>query len=77
MRMCEYERSPEEARQLACSIQRWRLFANGACRPPYDVVLDRNGEVRIGSVRSDRVAPFNFQIGEFVEYLLLRETNIH
>ena len=55
------------------AISEWRLPTPWSA--PYDAVLDRNGEVWTGSVMSDRVARLN-QTGQFVEYLLPRETNI-
>jgi virginiamycin B lyase len=55
-------------------ISEWRLTTPWSA--PYDAVPDRNGEVWTGSVMSDRVARLNPQTGQFVEYLLPRETNI-
>ena len=43
---------------------------------PYDVYLDRNGELWSGSMSSDRVLRFDPQTGKSVEYLLQRQTNI-
>ena len=43
---------------------------------PYDVFLDRNGELWSGSMSSDRVLRFDPQSGASIEYLLPRPTNI-
>jgi streptogramin lyase len=43
---------------------------------PYDVYLDRNGELWSGSMSDDRVLRFNPQTGNSIEYLLPRQTNI-
>ena len=43
---------------------------------PYDVFLDRNGELWSGSMASDRVLRFDPLSGGAVEYLLPRPTNI-
>jgi virginiamycin B lyase len=43
---------------------------------PYDVYLDRNDELWVGSMSSDRVLRFDPQTGTSVEYLLPRQTNI-
>src|SRR5579871_2478337 len=43
---------------------------------PYDVTIDKNGEVWTGSMLNDRVSRLNPETGQFVEYLLPRETNI-
>jgi len=43
---------------------------------PYDVTIDKNGEVWTGSMLNDLVSRLNPETGKFVEYLLPRETNI-
>ena len=43
---------------------------------PYDVVIDRNGELWSGSMLSDRVLRLDPRSGRSIEYLLPRETNI-
>ena len=43
---------------------------------PYDVFLDRNGELWSGSMSSDRVLRFDPETAKSVEYLLPRQTNI-
>jgi streptogramin lyase len=43
---------------------------------PYDVVLDKTGQVWTGSVTNDRVLRLNPETGESVEYLLPRSTNV-
>ena len=43
---------------------------------PYDVFLDRNGELWSGSMSSDRVLRFDPESGRAVEYLLPRPTNV-
>jgi len=43
---------------------------------PYDVYLDRNGELWSGSMSSDRVLRLDPQTGKSIEYLLPRQTNI-
>jgi streptogramin lyase len=43
---------------------------------PYDVTVDKNGDAWTGSMLSDRVTRLNPKTGEFVEYLLPRNTNI-
>jgi streptogramin lyase len=43
---------------------------------PYDVYLDRNDVLWVGSMSSDRVLRFDPQNGKSVEYLLPRQTNI-
>jgi virginiamycin B lyase len=43
---------------------------------PYDVTIDKNGEVWTGSMMDDRVARLDPKTGTFVDYLLPRETNI-
>jgi streptogramin lyase len=43
---------------------------------PYDVYLDRNGELWSGSMSNDRVLRLDPQTGKPVEYLLPRQTNI-
>jgi streptogramin lyase len=43
---------------------------------PYDVVLDKNGELWSGGMNTDRVLRTNFAAGENIEYLLPNSTNI-
>ena len=43
---------------------------------PYDVMIDKTGEVWTGSMLDDRVTRLDPNTGTFVEYLLPRETNI-
>jgi virginiamycin B lyase len=43
---------------------------------PYDVYLDKNGELWSGSMSSDRVLRFDPRTGRSVEYLLPGQTNI-
>jgi virginiamycin B lyase len=43
---------------------------------PYDVFLDRNGELWSGSMSSDRILRLNPDTGKSVEYLLPRQTNV-
>ena len=43
---------------------------------PYDVVSDKNGEAWAVTEFSDRVERLNPKTGEFVEYLVPRETNM-
>jgi len=43
---------------------------------PYDVFVDRNGELWSGSMSSDRVLRMDPRTGASVEYLLPRQTNI-
>ena len=43
---------------------------------PYDVFLDRNGELWSGSMASDLVLRLNPETGKSVEYLLPRQTNV-
>jgi len=43
---------------------------------PYDVFVDRNGELWSGSMSSDRILRFDPERGTSVEYLLPRETNV-
>jgi streptogramin lyase len=43
---------------------------------PYDVFMDKNGELWSGGMASDRVLRFDPQSGRSVEYLLPRSTNI-
>ena len=43
---------------------------------PYDVFLDKNGELWSGSMSSDRVLRFSPESAQSVEYLLPRQTNI-
>ena len=43
---------------------------------PYDVTIDKNGDVWTGSMLNDRVSRLDPKTGKFVEYLLPRETNI-
>lgn len=56
------------------SIQEWRLPLPWS--DPYDVVASKNGEVWTGSMYTDRVSRLNPKTGEFVDYLLPKETNI-
>ena len=43
---------------------------------PYDVVVDRNGEVWGGGMHTDRIFRFNPETEQFTEYLLASSTNI-
>ena len=43
---------------------------------PYDVFLDRTGELWSGSMSSDRILRLDPQSGKSIEYLLPRPTNI-
>jgi streptogramin lyase len=43
---------------------------------PYDVFVDRNGELWSGSMSSDRILRFDPATGKSVEYLLPRQTNV-
>jgi streptogramin lyase len=43
---------------------------------PYDVYLDRNGELWAGSMSTDRVLRMKPATNEAVEYLLPRQTNV-
>ena len=43
---------------------------------PYDVFLDKNGELWSGSMSSDRILRLDPESGKSVEYLLPRQTNI-
>jgi streptogramin lyase len=43
---------------------------------PYDVFLDRNGELWAGSMSSDRVLRLDPGSGKSIEYLLPRQTNV-
>ena len=43
---------------------------------PYDVFMDKNGELWSGGMASDRVLRFDPQSGRSIEYLLPRPTNI-
>jgi virginiamycin B lyase len=43
---------------------------------PYDVFVDRNGQLWSGGMASDRVTRFDPANGRSVEYLLPRPTNI-
>jgi streptogramin lyase len=43
---------------------------------PYDVFLDRTGQLWSGNMASDRVLRLDPQSGKSVEYLLPRQTNI-
>jgi streptogramin lyase len=43
---------------------------------PYDVVVDRNGDLWAGSVTNDRVWRLNTKSGQSSEYLLPLSTNI-
>ena len=43
---------------------------------PYDVFLDRNGELWSGNMSSDRILRMDPQSGKAIEYLLPRPTNI-
>jgi streptogramin lyase len=56
------------------SIQEWRLPIPWS--DPYDVVAANSGEVWAGSELTDRVTRLDPKTGDFVDYLLPRETNI-
>jgi virginiamycin B lyase len=43
---------------------------------PYDVAVDKNGDAWTGGMTSDRILRLNPATGEFVAYLLPRETNV-
>ena len=43
---------------------------------PYDVFMDKNGELWSGGMASDRLLRFDPQSGQSIEYLLPRPTNI-
>jgi streptogramin lyase len=43
---------------------------------PYDVALDKNGDVWTGSMLNDRVVRLDPKTGKTVDYLLPRPTNI-
>jgi len=43
---------------------------------PYDVTIDKNGEVWTGSMMNDRVTRLDPKSSTFVDYLLPRGTNI-
>jgi len=55
-------------------IQEWRLPIPWSA--PYHVVPDKNGEVWIGSMWTDRVTRLDPKSSQFTDYLLPRETNI-
>ena len=55
-------------------IQEWTLPIPWSA--PYHVVPDKNGEVWVGSMWTDRVTRFNPKTSQFTDYLLPRETNI-
>jgi virginiamycin B lyase len=56
------------------SIQEWRLPIPWS--DPYDVVATKSGEVWSGSMYTDRISRLNSKTGDFVDYLLPKETNI-
>jgi streptogramin lyase len=56
------------------TIKEWRVPTPWS--QPYDVILDKNGEAWAGSMLNDRVTRLNHNTGQFVEYLLPRESNI-
>jgi streptogramin lyase len=43
---------------------------------PYDVAVDKNGEVWTGSMLNDRIVRLDPKTGQSVDYLLPRFTNI-
>jgi len=43
---------------------------------PYDVAVDRNGDVWTGSMTNDRILRLDSKSGHMIEYLLRRSTNI-
>lgn len=43
---------------------------------PYDVVLDKNGEVWGGGMETDRIMRMDPKTSQFTEYLLPRQTNL-
>ena len=43
---------------------------------PYDVTLDKNGELWGGSMSSDRIFRMDPKTGRSIEYLLPRPTNV-
>jgi streptogramin lyase len=43
---------------------------------PYDVVLDKNGEVWSAGMEADRIIRMDPRTGQITEYLLPRQTNI-
>ena len=43
---------------------------------PYDVVLDKNGDLWTGGMNADRILRLNTETGDFTEYPLPRYTNI-
>ena len=43
---------------------------------PYDVTLDKNGELWGGSMSTDRILRMDPATGKSIEYLLLRQTNV-
>jgi virginiamycin B lyase len=56
------------------SFQEWNVSTPHTY--PYDVFIDKNGELWSGGMASDRVLRFDPQTGNPVEYLLPRSTNI-
>lgn len=55
-------------------IQEWQLPTPWSA--PYHVVPDKNGEVWVGSMWTDRVTRLDPKTSQFTDYLLPRETNI-
>jgi streptogramin lyase len=55
-------------------IQEWQLPIPWSA--PYHVVPDKNGELWIGSMWTDRVTRLDPKSSQFTDYLLPRETNI-
>jgi imidazolonepropionase-like amidohydrolase/streptogramin lyase len=55
-------------------FQEWTVPTPGAS--PYDAAADRNGEVWSGGEFDDRILRLNPESGEFVAYLLPRQTNV-
>jgi len=43
---------------------------------PYDVVLDKNGDLWTGGMNADRILRLNTETGKFIEYPLPHQTNI-
>jgi virginiamycin B lyase len=56
------------------TFKEWAAPTPGAW--PYDVTIDRNGDVWSGGEYNDRILRLNPATGEFVEYLLPRQTNV-
>ena len=58
----------------SATFKEWAAPTPGAW--PYDVTIDRNGEAWSGGEYNDRILRLNPATGEFIEYLLPRQTNV-